>query len=138
MASVWFLKGLVHALKGDITGGLDAADIKVALVESTYSVDQADEVIGDVSPIAATSANVTGQTVAIVDGEVQFSCDAVTWPTVAEGAACNKVVAYWDSGSAGTRYVIACNDLASAVTPDGNDINLTWGADGVAKISPPA
>lgn len=138
MASVWFLKGLLHALKGDITGGLDAADVKVCLVESTYTVDQADEVIGDVSPIAATSANVTNKAVAIVDGEVQFSCDPVTFTAVAAGAACNKVVAYWDSGSAGTRYVIASDDLAAAVTPDGNDINLTWGADGVAKISPPA
>jgi len=135
VASQWYPKGVQHVLQGDITGGLDAANLKAALVESTHNYDLTDEVIGDISPIAATSGNLANQAVSIVSNLVKLTADGLTWASVAAGAACNKVVVYWDSGVAGTRYLICCEELASPVTPNGNNINLTWGANGICTAT---
>jgi hypothetical protein len=136
MASTWYIKGLKHALDGDITAGVDAANLKAALVESTYTFDATDEIIGDVSPIAATSGNLTGQATTIASNVLKLLVDAtITWLSVAPGAACNKVVIYWESGVAGTRYLLACDELAAPVTPDGNNVVLTWGATGIATLT---
>jgi len=135
MASKWYIKGLKHALDGDITAGVDAANLKAALVESTYTFDATDEIIGDVSPIAATSGNLAGQATTIVSNVLQLTATGVSWTSVPAGAACNKVVVYWESGVAGTRYLIACDELVSPITPDGNNVTLTWGATGIATLT---
>jgi len=135
MASQWYPKGVKHVFDGDITAGLDACDKKVALVESTHSYDVTDEIIGDVSPIAATSPILTTPGTSIASNVVKVTSDVTTFTSVPAGAACNKVVIYWESGVAGTRYVLCCDDLASAVTPNGNNINLTWGANGIATAT---
>jgi hypothetical protein len=137
MASDWYPLGLLHAMKNEITGGLDnpTGGLKAALVESTYTYDAADEIIGDVSPIAAAGVALTTVSLDNIAGVLKLTADPVTWTSVAAGAACNKVVVYWESGVAETRYLLSCDELAVAVTPDGNNINLTWGADGVAKIT---
>lgn len=137
--SNWYSKGLLHCLKGDVTGGLDAADLKAALVESTYTFDDADEVIGDVSPVAATSGVLSGVSVAL-NGSGYPALDAMdfSFSSVAAGAACNAIVVYWESGAAETRYVLCYCSLAAPVTPDGNNINITLDAGGIGRIVPPA
>jgi len=124
-------------MKNEITGGLDnpTGGLKAALVESTYAYDATDEIIGDVSPIAAAGVALTTVSLDNVAGVLKLTADGVTWESVPAGAACNKIITYWESGVAGTRYLLCCDELAAPVTPDGNNINGTWGADGIAKIT---
>lgn len=139
MASVWFAKGLQHLLQGDVTGGLDAATIKAVALTAGYTMDQTDEVLGDLGTVVATSEALTNSAITIGTGnKVLWGADTVSFVSVAAGTAISQIAYYWESGVAGTKYLLAKDDLAAPVTPDGSNINVSHDADGIAQIEQPA
>lgn len=99
-----------------------------ALLASTYTFGEGDS-YATISPsIIGTPQTIGGKTVS-ANGE--FNGNDVTFPTVT-GAEVNAVLIYTVVG--GTETPIAYIDLASAITPDGRDILLTWNALGVIRL----
>ena len=139
MASVWFAKGLQHLLQGDVTGGLDGATIKAVALTAAYTMDQTDEVLGDLGTVEATSEALTSSALTIgASNEVKWGADTVSFVSVPAGTAISQIVYYWESGVAGTKFLLVKDDLAAPVTPDGSNINVSHNADGIAKITQPA
>ena len=112
-----------------LTGVLDwsSDDIKVALLDNTYTYSGTDEFLDDLTGIVATSGNLTGKT---TTGGVADAND-VTFPAVALGDTIVSVVIYRDTGTAATSDLIAfmgtsASGVAISRITDGNDIVLRW------------
>lgn len=114
----------------------DTDTIKAILVTSGYSPDTSesgDEFLSDISgaDIVATEA-VTGITIAA--GAVLPS-GSVTFPAVT-GSVATQVVLYKDTGSGATSPLAILYDTFTSgmpVTPDGNDIVLTFNVAGIMQ-----
>lgn len=124
MANALYSKGKEHILNGDID--VDNDMLKVVLVSSGYAPKlTTHETIEDVSPFrVGTDRTLAGVTKAL--GVVD--ADDVTWPSVAPGSTCSKVVIYKDSGVPATSYLIALFDTITnfPVVTNGGDITVQW------------
>ena len=136
MASAIYPKGKEQLLGGNID--LDTDTIKARLVNTgtdyTYSAlhDFGDDVTAysGTTDVTLTSGNIT-----LTSGV--FDCsDTLTWTSVAiDGAkTVDAVVIYKDTGTPGTSALLSYNELASSVTPDGNNIEITINASGIFAI----
>lgn len=112
---------------------LSADTIKVVLVNIAgghYAVDTANDqflsAIASGDRIATTAALTSKTTTAGV-----FSADNTVFSAVPAGPAGGAIVIYQDTGVAGTSRLIAYIDdyLGLPVTPNGQDINITWPSD---------
>lgn len=136
---------IYNSFKRDIMNGgidLDTDTIKVALVTSTYTVDQdvhdnfddiTNEVVGTgYTAGGATLASVT-VTVDNTDNEGVFDAADVTWSTstiTARGA-----VVYKSTGTASTSKLICFLDFTSDKTSTAGDFVIQWGAEGILNLN---
>ena len=120
-----------------LTAGLSwsADTVKVALVRG-YTFSSAHTVLSDITgggggTIVATSSALASKT---TTSGIADAAD-ITWTTVTAGSACQAMVIYKDTGTAGTSNLIAYIDTATGlpVTPNGGDITVTWD-NGSSKI----
>lgn len=136
MASGTYTTFHVALLQGDISGGLDGADIKAVMVETgvghyvvALTTDQylSSIVAGD---RIATSGNLASKTMtAGVFDAADASIAAVTGDPV------DAVVVYVDTGNAATSQLVAYLELASTFTPDGSDVVLKFNASGIVVMA---
>lgn len=133
MANQIYPKGRQAFARGEIDW--DSDNIKLLLVDATYTFDPAHDFHADVSgtAIVATSGNLTGKD--STDG----ICDAadVVVATVS-GDVITQVIVYRDSGSSATSQLILFFDSTAAsvlisLTPDGTGVRVRW-SNGPNKI----
>jgi len=134
MANVLYDKGREGFLDGAIDW--DSNDIRVALVESTYTFSDAHEFM------AALGANDNGRSVALASKTVTSGvADAAdTTLTATAALACNALVIFQHTGSDATARLIAYIDTPSAglpFTPAASQVvNIAWdnGANKIFKL----
>lgn len=109
MANALYPKFKEHLLKGDID--LDTATVKIVLVSSGYTYGAAHESLADVGAGTrlATSSALTSITTA--SGVVDFADPTISGLDTGETAA--AYIAYVDSGTEATSYLIAYKDSAA-------------------------
>ena len=138
MASFLYDAGRNAFARGDIQWKSGSAQaFKAVLVDqASYTPSQASH--ANLSDIAA-GARVA--TVAVVPTDpVAGVCDAadITFASVAAGPAAEAIAIYLDTGVEATSTLLAYIDTATGlpVTPNGNNINVTWdnGANKIFKL----
>jgi hypothetical protein len=132
MASALYAKGKAHLLGLSTKVDLVADNIKVALIDTgTETFGSTDEFMSDITSggDVARSGNLSGKTVT----SGTFDANDITI-TAVTGATVEAVVLYKDSGSDASSPLIAWFDLASAFTPNGSDVTVTFNASGIFAI----
>lgn len=125
MSNTLYDKGRQNFLEGDIDWLVN--NIKVMLVKSTYTLDQTDEFVDDLTP----GTNDNGRT-GNLSGKSSTSgvADASdTSLTATDADACNALVIFYDTGSDATALLIAYIDTATGLpfTPGaGGTVNIAW------------
>ena len=123
-----------------ISDRLAAQDIKVVLVNVTgagtlYAFAQSHEFLSDIPADAriALSGNLASKT--FVAGTFDAADLTPAFPS-ATGDISEAIVIYEDTGTAATSTLIAFIDTATglAITPDGNNIDITWNAAGIFSL----
>lgn len=119
---------------------LSAPNIKAILVNTItatiYTYSAAHQYLDDVASgaILSTSGNLASKT--FTNGI--FDADDLTpaFASVGAGDALEAVILYEDTGSGATSELIIYIDSATglAITPDGNNINMTFNATGIFGI----
>ncbi len=135
MANVIYPKFKQALLQGDISGGLDAVNVKAVMVDlADYTYSAAHDFLDDV-PVAArvaTSGNLASKT--FTDGT--FDCADFTF-TAVTGDPVEALIIYHDSGSAATSYLIAFYDTGVPgfpFTPSGADVTVTVNPSGLFTL----
>jgi hypothetical protein len=112
-----------------LTGAFDwsSDDIKVVLLDNTYTYSAAHEFLTDLTGVVATSGNLTGKT---TTGGVA-DADDLTFPALVAGDTIVSVVIYRDTGLAATSDLItfmgtSASGVAISRITDGNDVVLRW------------
>lgn len=136
---------IYNSFKRDIMNGsidLDTDTIKVALVTSTYTVDQdlhvdfgdiTNEVVG--TGYVARGDALANKTVTVdnVDNEGVFDADDTTWASstiTARGA-----IIYLDSGTDATSYLVAYLDFVSDQASSAGNFTIQWGNEGILNLN---
>ena len=134
MASAVYPKGIIHIMQADITGGLDAADIKAVLIDTgTYTYSAAHEDYDDLTGVVATETAALGsKTIGTVATGVFDAANGTV--SSATGNSAEAVVVFWDGGTSATDYLLSSNELSGAVTPNGGDITISWHESGIFSL----
>ena len=107
--------------------------VKVALVDlGTYAYNAAHDMLDDISGVIGTAQTLGTKT--FVGGV--FDADDVTFPSVS-GATVEALIIYIDTGTPSTSRLVAFLDSGYTglpVTPNGGNIDVLWGTDGIFKI----
>lgn len=137
MASAVYPKALQSFLTANPSIDVDTDTIKVAAVDLTadYTYSSAHQFKSSVTSYSgstdATLASVTG-----TSGTMDAADLSPAWASLAQSSTktIGALVVYKDTGTGSTSPLIAYIELASAVTPNGGDINITWNASGILSI----
>jgi hypothetical protein len=137
MASAVYPKALQSFLTANPAIDVDTDTIKVAAVDLTadYTYSSSHQYKSSVTSYSgatdATLASVTG-----TSGTMDAADLAPAWASLAQSSTktIGALVVYKDTGNAATSPLICYIELASAVTPNGGDINITWNASGILSI----
>lgn len=116
-----------HLWAGEIDLGSD--DLRVVLVDDTAVFDDDDDVLGDLGAVTVGSGVSIGP-VSVAAGAVG-DVDPVTVTDAPAAEQVGAIVAYIESGSAPTRYLVAWIDTAPDSTPidlltSGDDIEVSF------------
>ena len=129
MANAIYPKYKEALLGGGANTNLLAGTVKLALVDTAvYTYSAAHQFLTDLSGVVGTAQTLGTKTV--TNGTLDFADP--TWPTVS-GASVEALVAYIDTGVAGTSRLVAYVDTGQTglpVTPNGGNITLTVDAAG--------
>lgn len=138
MADVVFDNFKKNIMNGAID--LDTDTIKVALVTSSYSPNQAsheffNQVTNEVSGTGYSAGGAALASKAVTSGSSKGTFDAndVTWANstiTARGA-----VIYKDTGASTTSPIVAYIDFGSDKVSSGGDFKITWNASGILTLS---
>lgn len=124
MANAIYPKYKEALLGGGANANLLAGTVKLALVDTgTYTYSAAHQFLSDMSGLIGTAPTLGTKTV--TNGTFDFANP--TW-TAVSGATVEALVAYIDTGVAGTSRLVAYIDTGQTglpVTPNGGDITLT-------------
>lgn len=137
MASAVYPKALESFLTANPAIDVDTDTIKVAAVDLTadYTYSSAHQYKSSVTSYSgstdATLASVTGTSGTMDAADLAPAFAALAQSTTKTVGA---LVVYKDTGSGATSPLIAYIELASAITPNGGDINITWNASGIISI----
>ena len=136
---------IYNSFKRDIMNGgidIDTDTIKVALVTSTYTVDQDvhdnfDDITNEVSGTGYTAGGATLASVVVsvdnTDNEGVFDAADVTWSTstiTARGA-----VVYKSTGTGSTSKLICFLDFTSDKISTAGDFIIQWGSEGILNLN---
>ena len=137
MASAVYPKALQSFLTQSPSIDVDGDTIKVAAVDLTvdYAYSATHQYKSSVTSYSgstdATLSSVTG-----TSGTMDAADLSPAWASLAQSSTktIGALVVYKDTGTASTSPLIAYIELASAVTPNGGDINITFNASGILSI----
>lgn len=137
MASAVYPKALQSFLTQNPSIDVDGDTIKVAAVDLTvdYAYSSTHQFKSSVTSYSgstdATLSSVTG-----TSGTMDAADLSPAWSLLAQSGTktIGALVVYKDTGSASTSPLICYIELASAVTPNGGDVNVTWNASGIMSI----
>lgn len=118
---------------------LSAANVKVMLVNTVtgtvYTYSAAHQYHSDVTAgaIVATSGNLASKT--FTNGVFDAADLAPAFSSLS-GVESEALILFEDTGVSGTSELILYIDTATglALTPDGNNVNITWNASGIFAI----
>lgn len=137
MASAVYPKALQSFLTANPSIDVDTDTIKVAAVDLTadYTYSSTHQFKSSVTSYAGTT-DATLSTVTGTNGTMDAADLAPAWASLAQSTTktIGALVVYKDTGTASTSPLIAYIELASPVTPNGGDINITWNASGILSI----
>jgi hypothetical protein len=122
MANITYTPAKKKFLDGDIDMLTDT--IRAVLLKSSYTPVATDEFLSAIagSNRVGTPQDLTGKS---TTGGV-FDAGDPTFPSVGATTACDKILIYkFVTGDADSPLITSL-DLASALTPDGNNILITW------------
>jgi hypothetical protein len=112
---------------------LNTGDVKVALIDkASYTYSDSHQYLSSVSGIVSTSAALTGKT--FTNG--LFDAADTLFANVT-GNESEAIILYVDTGSAATSPLLVYMDESVGglpVTPNGQNINITWNASGIFQI----
>lgn len=137
-----------NSAKRDLINGtidLDTHDIRVALVKSTYTESAAHDFMDDVVATEADATNyvrkaLANEAVAVDAGNnrAEFDADDVVWTSLG-GATNNTIkgaVVYKHVGGTDSANPLICFiDFPSDITTDGNNLTLTFNAEGILQLA---
>lgn len=132
MASVVYPKAKEAMLSQNPSIDLDADTIKAALVDTgTYIYSANHQYYNSVSGVVGTPVTLGSKS--LTNGV--FDAADVTFTSVS-GSSAEAIIIYKDTGSAATSPLIAYIDSGTGlpVTPDGNNINVTWHTSGIFAL----
>jgi len=137
MASALYPTGKNAMLKGDIDVDTDTFSV-TGVADEDYTYSAAHDFLDDVTQYSGiTAANLASVT---VDGSGVFDADDLS-PAFSSLAIdgtkdVDALIIFKDTGVAGTSQLIAYIDLATPITPNGGNINITWdsGANKIFKL----
>lgn len=121
---------------------LDTDTIKVALVTSTYTVDQDahdffDDITNEVSGTGYTAGGATLANKAVsqdnTDNEGVFDADDASWTTASFTA--RAAIIYKSTGAAGTSPLIAYIDFGSDKTVSAGTFTIQWASEGILNLT---
>lgn len=138
MASAVYPNVFVNLFNGDLPA--DSGDIKVLLFDTADGAyDNTDNDVADLTAggIAAARSAALGSKTFTASGDT-FTFDAANTTISACGAGdeCERAIVYYDPGT-GDAYCLLIADLAlaSAITPNGGDITISFNASGILTIA---
>lgn len=139
----WYTNGVKHV----VTDTIWTTDtIKVALVTSTYTVDQdAHEFFSSITNELATANGYTAGGVTLgtksvaVDtatNQTRFIAAAAVWTaTAGNSITARKAIIYKSTGTAATSPLLGWVDFGVDVPATGDTFTITWDATGVLRIT---
>lgn len=133
MASAMFSKGKGSIAKGEIV--LASDDIRVILLDSTYTFDDTDQYLSDVLSGGASGAEIARSNALnnqSISADGVFDADDEVLTAVASGdTVANAIVYKYDASDASAR-LISFHEGVDVVT-NGQDITVVW-SNGASKI----
>lgn len=138
MASKVYPNGIKNIMNGTID--LDTHTIKAMLVNTgSYTYSDTHEFLSSVAAGARCTGGIGtlgSVTITVSSNLVTFDGGDITLTSVAGGqGSFDTVLFYKDTGVEGTSCLISKNDLASAITPNGGNINLAFDANGIIRVT---
>jgi hypothetical protein len=144
MASGWYIAGLTLCLNGG--ADLNTDDIRVMLVDDTYSFDEdlhiyADDVSGDeLAGVGYERKALTGEAISAETGMAVFDADNVQWASIAAGETIGGIVIYKHVGADDSANPLLIWVDTSNLATGGGAVDITWPAaasGGVAYVNNP-
>jgi hypothetical protein len=113
---------------------LSSGTVKVALVTSSYTYNDAHQFLTSLTGTVGTAQTIPA-TKTLTDG-VFKTTGTNTFTAVASGSTVVALVLYVDTGTAGTSPLVAYLDTSVGlpVPTNGGDISITWNASGIFKL----
>ena len=131
MANAFYTKGKEKLLNGDIT----LNSLKCVLVDGAdYTPNlSTHDALNDVPSGARVGTPQALSSETYTNGV--FDAADVTFPSVT-GDPCEYLLIYFDDGVEASSWLLMLIDTATGlpVTPDGNNINVTWNASGIFSL----
>lgn len=133
-----------NSFKRDIMNGeidLDTDTIKVMIVTSSYTPNQdthtkKSDITNEVTSSGYTAGGsaLTGKTVTVdnTDNEGVFDADDISWTDVTFTA--RGAVIYKDTGVDANSPLICYIDFGGDKSPEANEFQIVWGAEGIVNI----
>lgn len=136
MANAMYPKGLEKILEADIDFGSDT--FKLVLLDADASYSASDEYLDDVNSDAVATSGALANGSTSSPGGGAFDADDVTYSSQT-GDPVAAVVLIKDTGSAATSPLICWWDTEADtssvdITPNGGDIDVTFGAGGLFTL----
>jgi hypothetical protein len=101
---------------------LTSINLKVALIDSTYTYSSSHQYVSSLTGIIARSSTNLGS-VTVTNG--QFNAGNITITAVPSGHTIAQLAIYHDTGTDGTSDLILLDDGLSATT-NGGDVTVSW------------
>ncbi|GMV19040.1 MAG: bacteriophage protein [Polyangiaceae bacterium] len=133
MAAHWYPEGIDAVMTGTIDP--DTSDLRVQLVDATYTYNTAHDNLDDV--VAGNRVGTAGALASktIIDNGNSRVLDAADLTfTALTGDPVTGLVIYLHTGVESTSRLLAYID-GIAITPDGSDVTLRWNASGILEIT---
>lgn len=133
--------GIQEMLKGGIA--LETHTIKVALMKTAHTFNQAHTNWGQISTNECDSADYTAKGETIGNKQVNYASRVTTFKTTDAKATFTSdgtisaayAVVYRDSGSDATSFLISCIDFGGTESSQDGEFSIQWHADGIFTIT---
>ncbi|MGH3095112.1 MAG: hypothetical protein ACRDMV_03830 [Streptosporangiales bacterium] len=135
----WYGHGLEHIIEGDVD--FDDGNVKVALVDSTYTPDDNgneyfSEISGEITGDGYTAGGqaLGNPTMSYSGGVTTLDGDDTTWSDSTITA--RTAVVYYDSGTASTSPLLIYQQSDADVSSTSGEFTVAWNASGIGSVNP--
>lgn len=132
MAHKWFIPGLAGIMNGSID--LNTDDIRVILVDSTYSCtithDMVDDIVAkELAGVGYARKALTGEAVSVEGGtQAVFDAADVNWASIAAGETIGGIIIYKHVGADDSANPLILFVDTSDLATGGGAVDITWPA----------